>query len=59
MYDTPDLDSVSVDDHKLTEVCKKLLQQQSFTTQNKLRQAWSISATPVSVNPLSRGFWLI
>ncbi|GAL20007.1 arginine pathway regulatory protein ArgR [Vibrio maritimus] len=39
MYDTPDLDSVSVDDHKLTEVCKKLLQQQSFTTQNKLRQA--------------------
>lgn len=39
MYEAPTSNEMIDVDHKLTDVCKRLLQQQSFTTQNKLRQA--------------------
>ena len=39
MYETPTCNNMLDVDQKLTDVCKKLLQQQSFTTQNKLREA--------------------
>ncbi len=39
MYETPTCNDMLDVDQKLTDVCKKLLQQQSFTTQNKLREA--------------------
>ncbi|MCW8346874.1 arginine repressor [Vibrio sp. ZSDZ65] len=49
------LELTEADDKTLTAACKKLLQQQSFTTQNKLREALvSIGFVGISQSTVSR-----